>query len=1191
MHTSPRPTVRVARRVHQTLVLCLLALWLLPAPASAQTFFYTQYRTAQGLPSNDVHAAARDSLGFLWVATDDGLARYDGQRFTTYVTAPSDRAPGALLRRTDGTLLYADASGIVSVVPKADTAAVRPLTAIHPTATDSTVTAPDGLYEDASGALWVSQTDGSVARVHRGAVTTFTLGDASAAPPPEEDAARIHFAEDSAGRLWAAKRSGALYRYEPGGDRFQTVLVGDVPRPVRDLHVRGDTLWAVGDDLLRARVTPDGTLADVRRLPAPNHRLTHAVSVSEGLLFGTMEDGLVRAAVDASGLTLQPVYGANDPHRTQPLPFRTVRHVHVDRDGALWVSTPQGLVLLQTRFFRSVSGLTNYDTFAMHPESDGVLASFGDAYRVATGAARTFRVQSIESARDNVVTSLASRGDTTWVATSNTQILRIRNGDVVQRHRFDERGGTLFYLYDDRRGDLWFCQAPDGTLLRGVGRIAPNGSVRLYDDADGLDTRILSLRESPDGTLYAVGIGTDTYLYRYDPAADRFANLSRPLGFTPSVNFEVHDLAVSNDGTIWLATTDGLLRYANEQVERVDLGSLTTMEMRSVEAQADGHVWMATATRGLVHYHDERWVRFDQDRGLISSVMVYRTLRLDGRGRLWAGTEEGAIHSRDPLPAPEATPTPRLLDATVNGTPQAASDPLSLRTSNVLQLRVAALTFPSTHLEYQYRAVGAPDSTWEKASAPSLRLASLTPTVHHVEVRARNGTGHYWSEPLRVPVDVRPVWYRTWWAYTLLGLFALGGLGFTGYLYRERQQAKRALRESQARLHGLAHSVPGVIFQFYARPDDSHGTHFISQQAASVLGLAPDPDAFYDRFRACLPEDRRDAFDASVRTAIENEEQWSFETPFVKPTDETIWIQGISTPEQRDDELVFNGVILDVTARKRLETQLRQAHKMETVGTLAGGIAHDFNNILHTATAYLDLAREEVDAHSTTHEFLTRTHNGLEEAEALADKLLTLSQPDSTTVREPVALAPLVESALDLASSSIPDAVTVRLGLDADACVRGDPDQLRQVVLNLVTNAGRAMAQDDDPPPDGHVLDVSLDPVEIASPTAGRHVNLDPGAYVHLRVRDTGLGMDEETAERIFDPFFSTEGALSATPASGDGAASRGTGLGLSVAYSAVEAHGGDITVESAPGTGTCFDVYLPAAPDAVPESASSSPS
>ena len=1158
----------------------------MPAPASAQTLFYTPYGTAEGLASSDARAVTRDHLGFPWVATADGLARYDGQTFTTYVPAPPDPGPVALLRRANGTLLVAHTGGITTVVPGVDTAAVRPLEGTS-APSDSPITAPDGLYEDASGTVWVSQANGSVARVRDGTVTTFDLGPAAARPPPDEGSARVHanvhIEEDATGRLWAAHRSGTLYSYRAADDRFARVPLDAATGPVRDLHVRGDTLWMVGDDLVRARIASDGTLADVRRLSAPDHRFTHAVSISEGLLFGTMENGLVRAFMNADGLTLTPVYGANDPHRTVPLPVSTVRHVHVDRDGALWVSSAQGLLLLQKRFFRPVSGLTNYDTFSLHPESDGVVASFGTAYRVEAAPRGTYRVQALNAVPDRVVTGLASRGDTTWAALSGATLVRLHDEQIVRRRSFADRGGTLFYLYDDRRGHLWFCQAPEGDVVRGVGRIAPDGTVRFYDDSDGLTTRVLSVREGPDGTLYAAGIGPDSYLYRYDRSADRFVNVSRSLDFSPSVNFEVHDLAVADDGTIWLATTDGLLRYADAQVERVDLGDWTQTEMRSVDTQPGGHVWAATSTRGVVHLHDGRWVCFDQDQGLTSSVATYRTLRFDGRGHLWVGTGEGVVHSRDAMPTPAFTPTPRLLDASVNAAPRSPHAPIALRTADTLRLRVAALTFPTTHVEYQYRALGGADSTWH-AAGPSPHLASLAPGVHHVEIRARKGTGHYWSAPLRVPVDVRPVWYRTWWGYMLFGLFALGAAGTMAYLYRERQQAKQALRESQARLHGLAHSVPGVIFQFYARPDGTRSNHFVSQQAPSVLGLDPDPEGFYERFRACIPEEQQDAFDASVRTAIENEEPWSFETPFVKPSGETIWIQGISTPEQRNHELVFNGVMLDVTERKRLESQLRQAHKMDTVGTLAGGIAHDFNNILHTATAYLDLAREDVDPEGMTHEFLTRTQNGLEQAEALADKLLTLSQPDSTTVRECVALGALVERTLDLAASSIPDAVTVRLDLDDGCYVQGDPDQLRQVVLNLITNAGRAMAEDDAPPPDtGHVLDVSLAPIDIASHTADRHAHLDPGAHVHLRVCDTGLGMDDETAERIFDPFFSTEGALSTTSSDGAGMAvsARGTGLGLSVTYSAVEAHGGDITVTSTPGVGTCFDVYLPAAPDA----------
>jgi len=118
-----------------------------------------------------------------------------------------------------------------------------------------------------------------------------------------------------------------------------------------------------------------------------------------------------------------------------------------------------------------------------------------------------------------------------------------------------DRGGGIFYMLGDHRGDLWLCQAPTDTPLKDVTRVQPDGTTQFYDADDGVENRILVLREGPRNALYAADIGPTTYLFRYQPDRDRFINLSRPLPFKYSQNFEVHDLAIDKQGLVWMATT------------------------------------------------------------------------------------------------------------------------------------------------------------------------------------------------------------------------------------------------------------------------------------------------------------------------------------------------------------------------------------------------------------------------------------------------------------------------------------------------------------------------------------------------------------------------------------------------------------------------------------------------------------
>jgi streptogramin lyase len=198
----------------------------------------------------------------------------------------------------------------------------------------------------------------------------------------------------------------------------------------------------------------------------------------------------------------------------------------------------------------------------------------------------------------------------------------------------------------------------------GIACILPNGTLKEYGYSEGLESRLLCLRETTQGRIYASGIGEGTYLYRYLPEEDAFVNLSLPFDFSVSPNFEVHDLTLDKEGVIWMASTNGLLRYDMDRVRRVDLGpEYTDIEVRAVMDMPDGSIWVSTDTEGMIRYEDGETVVVKEESGLPSKVMTYRCLAKDQKNRLWVGTAEGLVYSLDPNPAPVRTGKPLLISA------------------------------------------------------------------------------------------------------------------------------------------------------------------------------------------------------------------------------------------------------------------------------------------------------------------------------------------------------------------------------------------------------------------------------------------------------------------------------------------------------------------------------------------------
>ncbi len=258
----------------------------------------------------------------------------------------------------------------------------------------------------------------------------------------------------------------------------------------------------------------------------------------------------------------------------------------------------------------------------------------------------------------------------------------------------------------------------------------------------------------------------------------------------------------------------------------------------------------------------------------------------------------------------------------------------------------------------------------------------------------------------------------------------------------------------------------------------------------------------------------------------------------------------------------------EATARQEdLERQLRHTQRLHTLGEMAGGIAHDFNNILAPMQGYLDLVLRRLDGDERLKADLGQIGAGVTRARNLVRQIATFGGHGETERRR-VDLAQEAAEALSLLRATLPSSIEIRHRQGRGKTdVRADATQVHQVVVNLVTNAARAM--------DGHgLLTVAVDAVEVGGEVPGRGDEIEPGAWVRLRVVDTGCGMTDAVAERIFEPYFTTRRG------------GKGSGLGLSVVHGIVQQHGGAIRLRTVVGKGSCFDVYLPAWRGAVAEAA-----
>jgi len=362
----------------------------------------------------------------------------------------------------------------------------------------------------------------------------------------------------------------------------------------------------------------------------------------------------------------------------------------------------------------------------------------------------------------------------------------------------------------------------------------------------------------------------------------------------------------------------------------------------------------------------------------------------------------------------------------------------------------------------------------------------------------------------------------------------------------------RALHESELNFRHLAENVPGALFQYIQHDNGSSHVTYMSPRCVDLWEVPPEVienDASV-LWQMVHPEDLP-GMAASVAESARTMGPWYWEWRITTPSGVQKWLQGSGRPLERGPDWVkWNSFILDITERHRAElaaselrAQLRQAQQLEALGRLAGGIAHDVNNVLTVVLAFSESALDTIPDGSLARDDIAEVLSAATRAASLTRQLLTFARGQPT---EPIALdlAERLEDAGLMLQRLLGEQFVLEYEFGAAIpAVRVDPALFDQVVTNLVLNARDAMA-------DGGRIVVAL-----------RHEE----PWVVLSVTDEGIGMDQETQARIFEPFFSTK------------ASDRGTGLGLPTVHGTVTAAGGDVSVSSRPGQGSTFTVRLPA--------------
>jgi len=377
----------------------------------------------------------------------------------------------------------------------------------------------------------------------------------------------------------------------------------------------------------------------------------------------------------------------------------------------------------------------------------------------------------------------------------------------------------------------------------------------------------------------------------------------------------------------------------------------------------------------------------------------------------------------------------------------------------------------------------------------------------------------------------------------------------------ERKRARQALQHSHQRFLRVLDSIDATI---YVADMETYEVLFMNRYMIETFGRDMTGDTCWKVFRG----------ESGACPHCTNDQLLDSDG---KPTGVHVW-QGLNPVTGRwyinhdraiewiDGRLVRLQIATDITELKRMEKELRQAHKMEAIGTLAGGIAHDFNNILSIIVGNTELAMASISEWYEAQEYLKEAKAASLRARDLVSQMLLFAREKEQTLSA-ISVDPIAKESLKMIRASIPSTVEIHEDIQERLPpIYADPSQIQQIIMNLCTNASQVMEAE------GGTLDFKLESIELAEDLNTMTGVIPSGPYVRMQVRDTGPGIPHENLPRIFDPFFTTKGV------------GEGTGLGLAVVHGIVQDRNGGITIDSQPGKGTTFSVYLPKSDEAPEE-------
>lgn len=728
---------------------------------SAQEYTKKQYKIENGLPTELIKAITQDSLGNLWIATDEGFVKYNAARFETYRTATHSNYTKGFYRTRNGRLLAFGDLDLFELRHAGDSTEFHSLVPVARSLNDSSLSYPKLLYEDSRSLLWVSESQ-SVVKLDGRKITRYHFDLADRTP---QFLRSFSFFEDGNHDLFAVSVAGNVFQYNRQEDHFMKSEFR-FPSQIEFAEVlNGHLVIGARDGLFVARRASNGKF-EQPKLMSPITTVCFVAALSNGNYFVATR-GSDHFIVDSSFSNKRPVVSN----------VNNINHVYVSRENDIWLSTHEGILFMQEAAFQGPVGKSNTFIECVAEDVGTPLIYYATSQELHSFDPQSKKDKTIiDKISDSYFQSLVSTKKGIWAANA-FRVLLIDGNKITKTFDFSDQRMFVTSLNKDADENVWLTIPGRREVLM------IDNDLRLHTFGIPLGETgfINEVKDGGDG-IYVVSNGPD-YLFYKSYTDTVFHNISVPVKLNPREELNTFNLFV-RDGSVWLGTSIGLLKYDHKTTERVNIGEgYNGIPIRSVNPNGQAGFLLATP-KELLYYDVETndCSLFASSMNLSGLTVNTRSLMISRDKKVWIGTARGVFSSNRRITDKAKTLQPQLAYANADGKRVAHLRSVVFPYNILLSLAVTSVTFPEEERVFEFRR--SDQQPWTRLTGTSIDIVTSRPGDQYIQIRARKTGTYAWSDVTNLSFDVsRPFW-MTGWFYMMIAVAIIAIIAVTAIIVK-----------------------------------------------------------------------------------------------------------------------------------------------------------------------------------------------------------------------------------------------------------------------------------------------------------------------------------------------------------------------------------------------------------------------